>query len=729
MSYHTDRRPDEGDLGTITGYHSRLGTRHTELESTVTVLASALAALDDDAWDGKSGRAWRASMTEPRTRLDAVRARLSDVRPALSAYVSSVEDIATRAQPQRDKLDAAEQELHRLWWSTEYTGGRYAPDDEARDRIRQELHEEATRSQDEAWAALRDLHAERRDVDGVLCDALRADAPPGWGDLYPTLVRAGATSVDDLTTDEIAAAMQALAARIAKGDGSEQDVRDLRTFFARWGDDHDVMARTFRSLGGDGTTRLVDQLGTQVLEGHLDAALALGLAQAVRKGLSNGSARWTPATASSFAEEMLDGGASRSAVGFLFGDAENAPLGESLAVAMANLADRIERDPTIPGTGPSDDVSPNAGGRILAFIEDEDSGNRVDDWAGRALQTLGRYPDAALAWLTDADDDPYGKGTLGTGRVEYWFGERDWSVETTGDGYEGPSALWAGAQHATGSLLDARGGDPEVQRSVAELSGAVFEQLSGNDQLVPDNVSGRGSLALATAIGQQLPQLAEYPMSAHTDQDGPLHAGILGGPDVWLVNAEQDWVADLMGVAGHHPAGHAVLAGAVSEYQQGVVAYAGSEGSTVSGEDAIARLLGTQAALEGSPAGADLAVGSVHDQQVRDAVDTVTGLVGLAPIPGGPLGGYAAGEVAGWVGDALGDHWATEYNDALAAEHGDEAAREGIMRERLTAIVDVYVEHGVMAPPEDGQRYVDELIQEYNDGFDAWAREAERGER
>ncbi|MFD6176969.1 MULTISPECIES: hypothetical protein [unclassified Isoptericola] len=728
MTYHTDRRPDEGDLGTITGYHSRLGTRHTELESTVTVLASALAALDGDAWDGKSGRAWRASMAEPRARLDAVRARLSDVRPALSAYVSSVEDIATRAQPQRDKLDAAEQELHRLWWSTEYTGGRYAPDDEARDRIRQELHEEATREQDEAWAALRDLHAERRDVDGVLCDALRADAPPGWGDLYPTLVRAGATSVDDLTTDEIAAAMQALAARIAKGDGSEQDVRDLRTFFSRWGGDHDVMARTFLGLGGDGTTELVDQLGTQVLEGHLDAALALGLAQAVRKGLSNGSSRWSPATASTFADEMLDGTASLSAAGFLFGDVKKAPLGESLAVAMANLVDR-ERDPHRMRPGAVFDDSPNAGGRILAFIEDEESGNRVDDVAGRVLQTLGQYPDAALAWLTDTKDDPYGDGALGAGRVDYWFGERDWSAQITGDGFEGPSALWAGAQRATGSLLDAHGGDPDVQRSVAELSGTVFEKLSGNEHLIPDHVSGRGSVALATAIGQQLPQLAEYPMSANTAEDGPLHTGMLGGPDVWLVNAEQDWVADLMGVAGHDPAGHAVLAGAVSEYQQGVVAYAGSDGSTVSGEDAIARLLGTQAALEGSPAGANLAVGSVHDQQVRDAVDSVTGLVGLAPIPGGPLGGYAAGEVAGWVGDALGDHWATEYNDALAAEHGDEAAREGIMRERLTAIVDVYVEHGVMAPPEDERRYVDELIQEYNDGFDAWAREAERGER
>ena len=66
MSYHTDRHPDRGDLGTITGYDTGLGTRHTELESTVSVLAAALESLDADAWTGS--RARRALSPDSRTR-------------------------------------------------------------------------------------------------------------------------------------------------------------------------------------------------------------------------------------------------------------------------------------------------------------------------------------------------------------------------------------------------------------------------------------------------------------------------------------------------------------------------------------------------------------------------------------------------------------------------------------------------------------------------------------
>ncbi|GAB2466557.1 hypothetical protein [Xylanimonas ulmi] len=730
MTYHTDRRPDEGDLALITEYDAHLSARHTELETTVTVLAQALAGLDESAWDGDAGSAWRTSLAEPRARLDAACARLSNLRPALSAYVTGVEGLATRAQPQRDKLDAAEEELRRLYWSSDYIGAWCAADDDARDRIRQELHEEAVRAQEEAWGALRDLHQERREIDAALCDALRVGEPAGWGDLRTALLHVGVNCVEDLDADGVGAAIFALAATIAAGDGSEQDVRDLTTLFGAWGTDHHVMARVFLQLGGGGTTRLIDELGHGVVEANFAPALALGLAQAIRSGLGNGSSRWTQSTASRFAMGMVDGGAAPSATGFLFGDAAGAPLGATLTVAMADLVDRRERDPNSMGHGmPWRDTTPMAGGRILAFLEDEEAGLRVDDLAGRVLQTLGQHPDEALAWLTDTGADPYGDGEIGVSRADYWFGERDWSAQTTGDGFEGPSALWAGAQQATGSLLDPHGGDPDVRRSVAALSTRVFELLSGNEQLVPDNLSAAGSVALATAIAQQIPQLAEYPMTHNSKEGGLLEAGILGGPDVWLVNAEQDWVADLYGVAAYDESGHRVLAVATSEYQESVVAYAASPDSPLSGGEAIERVLGTQAALEGAPVGSHLATGAAHDQQLRDTLGDVSSLVGLVPVPGGTLGGYTAGEAAGWFAEALGDSWATEYNEALAAERGGEDAREAIMRERLTTIIDTYVAHGVMGRPEDTLEYVNGLIDGYDDGFGNWAREAERGER
>ncbi|MHA7134806.1 hypothetical protein [Oerskovia turbata] len=237
-------------------------------------------------------------------------------------------------------------------------------------------------------------------------------------------------------------------------------------------------------------------------------------------------------------------------------------------------------------------------------------------------------------------------------------------------------------------------------------------------------MSAHGAALLATAIVQQLEQLGEYPISATEERKTAfVTAAVLGEEPVPIVNAKQDWVADLFGVAGHDRAGRAVLAEHVADYQEHVTSLAAVPGSPLTAEGAILRLLGTQAALEGAPVGAGLAVGRRDDDAVKAGISAAGGFVGAVPVPGGYLGSWAFGQVVGATGNVVGTRWATAYNDALQLEYGNEEERNAIMREKLGLLVEDYVALGLMAPDP---RFVDEQIALYNNGFDAWAREGER---
>jgi hypothetical protein len=732
MSYYTTRRPDAGDLAVLTSLSAGFGAHADQARAAAGALTSASGELGADAWQGVSGDAWRAQVPVPEARLARVQAVAETFSRAVGSYVTVVAGIASDATVQRTRLDEAEHVISRLYWNTEYTGSAICYDEDDRDRARRRVREQAEQDMLDAWAALRALEEQRAAADSTFCATLAADAPDGWSTTYRALLAVGIDSTAEMSSTELAAAFAGLADRVASGDASERELERLQAFFDTWGGSNDVMAQYFLKVGGGTTVAMITRLGDDAHAGRIDPAAALLLAAGVRAALSTGSARWSPRTADRFAEQVLStasatGGGGVAAIGFLFSNPLRDPLGETLTVAVADALDDQERNPLNASTGAWYDTSPNAGGRFLAGLESGTNGNQVDDAAGRVLATLGVYPDAAIAWLSSDKDDFATDGTLGDARLTYWFGERDWSVGTSGDGFEGVNALWAGLQRAEGGLVaGAADGSPldvAVMQDVASLSTRVFEELSRNAALEPENVSSHGAALLATALVQQLEQLGEYPISARPKWEGPLTASILGGQEVPIVNAKQDWVADLFGVAGNDPVGRKVLADHVAAYQEHVTSMAAVPGSTLSAEGAITRLLGTQGALEGAPVGAGLSVGQRSDEAVKAGIGAVGGFVGAVPVPGGYLGGWAFGEAVGFVGDLVGTQWATAYDEALQAEYGDEAGRDAVMRDRLELLVGDYVSLGQLDPDP---RFVDEQIAEYNNGFDAWAREGER---
>jgi hypothetical protein len=354
---------------------------------------------------------------------------------------------------------------------------------------------------------------------------------------------------------------------------------------------------------------------------------------------------------------------------------------------MADEIDRIERDPSSMQYGNWTDYSPNAGGRTLAFLEGETTGldgNRVDDLAGRIFSTLGTYPDAALDWLTSTEDDPFGDGDLGAGRIDYWYGERDWSANTTGDGFEGPSALWAGAQQAAGGPADATHTyNPETWQRVAELTTQVVTALTGNDSFLPENLTSIGQVRLAEGISLSMPYFSENISEGDpTTRNDLFIQDLLIGTDEQrpIPNVSQELLAQLLGTATW------------------------SDGETPSaGADVIAdseRVVELQGWLDGSPAGAALGEAARHDAAVQAAIDGVSTVVGLIPIPavGDVLvaGGSVAidiaqsaviGGISDWGSGQATAAWGNSHEALLQEQQnsaeGREIAAMGAIREML----------------------------------------------
>ncbi|WP_344103285.1 DUF6571 family protein [Myceligenerans crystallogenes] len=445
-----------------------------------------------------------------------------------------------------------------------------------------------------------------------------------------------------------------------------------------------VTAKAFQDLG-----RIASFSGEQ----SADRARALELAKDLRDAVAGASQTWNAEQARKFAHDLFGQIPDRpSAVAYLFADPDKDPMGEAVAVALADEIDRWERQRDGKTAGkfyhPDDARALDTGGPCL------------DDPMARVLETLGGYPDAALEWLTTREPDPHGGTDLGQARVDYYYGTRNsadptpegtsaWALgaadNATGDGFAGVAALWAGAQRAEGSLLDPGQSDPAVQEQVADLSTRIFEQLAGNDALIAEGINAHGSEELATAVTQQLDQLAvngiggtptgvERADAALFERYGPEHGNYL----VHVVNAERDKIAAVIGVALTRPEGLAVAAAASAEYGNRVAQSLIDDADVITTEEAnrqADRVLQIDLAFEGSRIGALADAAARDEARVRQIIDYGVGYASgkldhtfgtTVPITD------AAGGITDYATDLFSDHDETIRNaEADRAAHAD----------------------------------------------------------
>ncbi|MFB8189370.1 hypothetical protein ACFC14_08575 [Microbacterium sp. NPDC055988] len=763
MTQWDELHPGRGNTGAVADAATRVSNRSTGTETVRTALSNAATGTTEEIWAGDAGAAFRTSLAKPQTLCDELKTEFAAVQAALSAYATEVDRIrvATTAAHQAYATGYA------TWKAAEQEDSPFLPSAFTPNAPNATLgsnlwvpsgNKPGLYDMRMAAQQLRTLADQRETADSTLATALQPPASARWDQMQSALSAAGIDDIDDLTFDNLGDAFANLADEIAEGDVTDENVQAMQDFFSVWGEDTFVMSQFFLEVGGESTVSMIDNLGDAVMTDGFDPAAALALATMIRGGLSTGSQIWMPSTSSDFADSMLEGASSTvggavAAIGFLFSDEKNNPLGVNLTVAMADEIDRIERDPMSMQNGGWFDTSPNAGGRILAQLEGETTGldgNRVDDLAGRVFSTLGTYPDAALDWLTSTENDPYGDGDvgLGVGRVEYWFGERDWSADGSGDGFEGPSALWAGAQQAAGGPADATHTyNPETWERVATLTTQVVTALTGNDSFLPENLTSIGQVRLAEGISLSMPYFSEAISDSNaTAADGPFSMNIMVGTDDIsraIPNLEPDVLAQLLGTAtwsdGETPsAGAAVMAQSVGQYQDALIAIAdlAPDGSDVKA-DLLERVVELQGWLDGSPAGSALAEASRHDAAVQEAIDGVSTVVGLIPIPavGDVLveGGSVAidvvqdaviGGASDWASGGATATWANNHEVLLQEQENSAEGREAAAREAFSQMLEqLGMTEG--RTPAQIEELTGELFRDYQRGVEANASWAE----
>lgn len=673
----TDENPGSVDLGVLQSAITDLGTAASAYSDAKRSAVGIAATLE--GWAGASAVAWKASAADLAGELGAHRQRLLDAGSAISTYRSTCLDISNRASVHRTAVSDAMRDLssdpprpsgddYEEWQREYYTW-------QARQR----------QAQDDlyyAQAMLASLGGERGDADRALVAALSNALPSNWRRTAAALAEVGITGVGSLGRSSVLDAMDELARRILDGDPSTADMEALSALLSMYSENGPALSRFFVQLGGEDTLRLIDSLGTEFAQqpNPSESTLPYDIAVYLREALSVASADWGAATASSFASSMLSRDAryafdGNAAIAFLFGDPEGAPMGAELSYQVAIGIDQIERIDGEPFTSP--DARFDRGANSLVYFDDPDAYERTHpdmsldfdpglvDGTGAVFETLGEYPDRAFGFV--------GSDASASDRIAYWFGTRDWAVP---DGFEGPSALWLGASQIEGGSA-AGSFDQAIATQEAVMTSRIVESLSGNPSFIAEALSPSAATDLGTAFGLHLDAFAQV-------VTGPDGASVGFGQETFVYidpatgeervggSVDLESLMDVAGQIGSVPEGAIQLVTASELFTERLSSVIGTEATAT--DEALSSLVRIDAILDGSDAGATLAVAVRDDQQLRARIEAASSgiemLFSYIPIAGPTAVGATADVAFGQVIDGAGDlvyGWTTELPAALDA--------------------------------------------------------------
>lgn len=720
MSYASGN-PGHGNTSEIHGFSVNQTSRVTHCADVSSRLAAILNSEAAASWQSASATAWRERMVRVIPTIDAAGAVAHDWAAAAQKYCDRLTTMTSQAATANHDINTAHSMLHayeqmppEITSTPQYVRNTHAYETDIREGHQTLQYLESLRYGDDATCVYA-LNA--RGTGGSFTQWLSLQAM--YGD---------AKSVADIrdARDALLSEYSELAAKIASGDASDEDIARFSRFMDGTAADPILASEFWLELGGEETRNLLVKLGYRASSGGLEDLEALrAIASRIRESLSVGSAGWTEDEASAFAESLFFEAGPMSgldAISYLFNDPEDSPMGAEFTVATATIFDQWERDPTWLGNGP---VLVEMGGSpplgLVMFMENEDLGmwnaTGVDPMS-RVLETLGLYPDDALAWLTEGEADPYWDSrwdegssapTAGEARIDYWFGERAWQF----DGFTGAGALWDGALSATGGVRDA-GGDPGSQVVIDQMiaSTNILDALGGaaNTTFIPEALAPGAQLEFGQSLATLLPRLAEVPMdqvALASDVDrGYAERAILGTTDMIPVPAanKEDFTR-VWGAVASTPNGLVLLDTAVGGYadQLQLVGLSGAPGApTVL--DAFTRIAELEGFHQGSVGGAQALQGMRQDVAFQQAMDTVELGLALIPIPGlGDIPGVssflaetgtqfafdmASGMAEGAIKDAALARWGEGYVTALDSAAASDLAGQDALGATLDKILD-----------------------------------------
>ena len=302
-----------------------------------------------------------------------------------------------------------------------------------------------------------------------------------------------------------------LGEKVLRGEAGDADIRKLSSALDVVSANPSASAKLVDQLGALGVARLLDKAAFladgfgEIVAGSLRED-AFGLAFNIRNLVSVATNYSGWEGGGRFGREIVKVNASMwgcgTVVGFLFLNPDVHPMGEAFTVGVADWLDLHERQGEL--------WLPNPGVQRAASLGRAEFGDagfiRQIDLPARVFQTLGEvHPARALDWLKDGQ-------TAGPfPRIDYWFGQRDWAF--TGDGFEGPSSLWAGLQGHPGGLA-AGGTDEGVLRQLAVVNTHISAALAANPWFRPENLIDSASFRMAETIYFMMPHLLRYPITS-----------------------------------------------------------------------------------------------------------------------------------------------------------------------------------------------------------------------
>lgn len=729
MTRWTQTDPGAGDTAALRTQARQWAEFGDQADGMRAKVREAIDAVSPEVWAGQAADAWRARAEQATGELAGFAAQLDGCARVMSNYAQRVDEIDEDARSLRVQM-------------------RQKTDPELAARARRLLN---------------DLADDRRLVDQRLLGELDPVRVGDWSQTAVALRDLGIITPGMINPATIGKDLAGWARMWGWGDPpSEEGAQELAAMLEMWGQDEQVMAAFFAELGGEGTLGLLSAICQTP---GLDDPGALALAGAVRSGLAVGSRSWPDSVATTFAAGLIDPLADRDrtdaermgdlwSVSFLLADAAAQPLGERLAVAVADRVDLIERtrvadaiwlSPPHPST-----VGHLPTGMLAGFWSAEDPSAPYEgvsyDIAGRAFEHLGAHPAAALTWLTSTATDIDGAGSLADGRTEYWFGQRDWV--RTGDGFAGPTALWMGAMHAPGGPADPASYDPEVWRRVAQVMSAVTEQITTNPGFLPENVSELASVRLAGVLAAQIGCLIEVPLGELPSGTGIEENYLPGaGESRWLAGIGREQLAALFGVATSSPAGLDLTRSVLSWTQDALLVTAGTPGG-YSPSEAIDRVIRLQIMLDAAPGGATAGAAARSDASVQGVINMVGIGLTLVKIPGldeaisqlAKRGSRVIPEDIttgaadraldvghAWLTEQASGAWATTYEDAADTNEGNQDDQ----RHALVLNVATWAEQLQVPEVENHggsyDAYAKDVLSDVNELFSQFGTYAEQG--
>lgn len=408
---------------------------------------------------------------------------------------------------------------------------------------------------------------------------------------------------------------------VAENPQDSEAVRLLSAFLDDHGSDPAVAAAMFAALGGERTVRLVAALGRAVALGSDAEIVTLAfLGYKVRAALAGGSRQWLPAQAEKFADGMFGLGSrddmrgvpyAATVIGYLFADPNGARMSVTFTVAVADRIDAWEQE---HGRW-SQDGQPLGYSLAAAEVPGSDPLHVLDP-AAAVFATLGTYPQQARDWLTgESVDWSTARPVFDRGRVEYWFGSRDWTGPVS-DGFGGIGALWAGVQSPLGG--------PDV-RQVASINDVVFSALASNPSIWrTESISDVGSAHIGQAVAAQLSGLIEVGVIR-----GPLDDGLRWELVPTLLEAEgaitaavtREELVVVLAAATSQPSGYGRIGEALLGYE------AQALNAAASGAASPSLALDRLAVLWGIADGAVIGAIEAEHQRASDQLRAAVGLV------------------------------------------------------------------------------------------------------